>query len=320
MFDVITLGSATKDVFLFTKDIELKPGLNKHFLEIPFDKKIEISDKKVFTGGSATNAAATFAKFGKNVATISKIGKDKNGDFIIDDLMARKINTDYLVIGDGETPVSDIVVAKNAHMVLFTYRGIEDSLKKEDIKLDFKAKWLYAGPLAGESYKVLPEIIKYCKENDIRIVMNPGSNELNLKIKKLEPILADVDIISMNDEEAKRFVGYGNVVKNLVKLTKSVKGTAIITRGELGCVVMNDEELYEASAVPTKQINFVGAGDAFLSGFITAQIDGKDIEDAITLGSYNASSVVRQFGAKTGIIEEYPKQKVKIRRIKYEKK
>jgi sugar/nucleoside kinase (ribokinase family) len=320
MFDVVALGSATKDIFLFPKESNLKPGINKHFLEIPFDKKLEVEKTLEFTGGSATNAVATFAKFGKSVASISKIGHDSNGDFIITDLKSRGVFTDYIVRGKGETPFSTIVVAKNNNMILFIYRGIEKTITMDDIKLDFKSKWLYVGPLAGESYKVLPEIVKYCKENDIKIVLNPGSNELNLKIKKMEPVLKNIDIISMNDEEAKQFVGYGNDIKNLVKLGKAVKTTAIITKGEKGSLVFSDDEIYEAEAFPTKQINFVGAGDAFLSGFINALIDKKDIIDAISLGSYNASNVIKHYGAKEGIVEEYPKQKLKIRRTKYEKK
>lgn len=320
MFDVVTLGSATKDIFLFTKDGSLKPGISTHFLEIPYDKKIEIDKRITFSGGSATNAAATFTKFGKRVASIAKIGKDEKGDFIIKDLKSRGVNTDYLIEGDGDTPFSDILVAKNGHMVIFIYRGIETTLKIEEIRLDFKAKWLYIGPLAGDSYKILPDIIKYCKENEIKIALNPGSNELGLKIKKLEPILKDVDVISMNDDEARRFVGYGNDIKNLIKLGKSVKKTAIITRGERGSLLIDGEDIYEAEAFKVKQINFVGAGDAFLSGFINALIDEKDIVEAITLGSFNASNVIKHYGAKDGIVGEYPKQKLKIRRTKYDKK
>ncbi len=319
MFDVVTIGSATKDLFLFTNDSSLKPGINGHFLEIPSDKKIEIDKKLAFSGGSATNAAATFAKFGKSVAAIAKVGRDDNGRFILDDLRSRGIVADYMIESEGETPFSDVLVSKNGHMVLFIYRGIESTLSIEDIKLDFKSKWLYIGPLAGESHKILPDIVSYCKENGIKIVFNPGAEELNLKLKRMESLLKDIDVVSMNNDEAKQFAGYENDIKNILKLSKSVKRIAIITRGDKGCLVMDGNELYDASAFNVKQTNFVGAGDAFLSGFINALIDEKDTPEAIALGSFNASNVVKFYGAKDGIINEYPKQKLKMRRIKYEK-
>lgn len=316
MFDVITVGSATKDIFLFTKDSTLKPGINSHFLEVPADKKIEVEKLLEFTGGSATNAAATFTRLGKSVAAIAKIGNDSTGDFVLSDFKSRSISTEYLIRADGETPFSTIIVPKNEQMVLLVYRGVERTIKVSELRLDFASKWIYIGPLAGESYKILPELVEYCKEKGIKIALSPGSNELSLKIRKMEPILKDVDIISLNDEEAKKFVGYGNDIKNLVKLGKSVKETAIITKGERGALVMNGHDIYDAGIFNVKRINYVGAGDAFFSAFVTAIMDEKEIIDAISLGSYNAAGVIKHYGAKDGIVDGYPKQKLKIRRSK----
>ena len=320
MFDVVTLGSATKDIFLFTKDSNLKPGINRNFLEIPSDKKIEVTKRLEFSGGSATNAAATFAGFGKTVGVISKTGNDYNGEFIIEDLKKRGISTDYMIKTDGETPFTDILVSNNGHMVILAYRGIEGSLETKEIRFDFKSKWMYIGPLSGSAYKVLPDAVNYCNQNGIKVVLNPGSTELSLKLKKMESILKNVDVISMNDEEARKFVGYGNDVKNLMKLAEIVKETAIITKGDKGSIVANGKSIYYAGTFHSKQINFVGAGDAYLSGFITGLMDGKNVEDSISLGSYNASGVVKQYGAKDGLVGDYPKQKLKIRRVEYEKK
>ncbi len=306
MFDVMTIGSATKDVFLFLDNSILKPGVNRHFLEIPFDKKIDLKERRDFSGGSATNAAATFANFGKKTAVIAKIGSDEDGDFIIDDLKKRGISTDYVIRTDGKTPVSNILVAKNNDAVILVYRGLEAQLKIEEIKMDFSSKWLSFGPMPGGSYHILPKMLEYCNSESISTVMNPGSTELDLKIKRMTHIIKDIDIISMNDEEARRFVGYGNDIKNAIKLASIAKRMAIITKGDKGSIVADKENVYSASTFKAKQINFVGAGDAYLSGFVNAIIDKKDIEDAITLGSYNASSVVKQYGAKEGLVSSYP--------------
>ncbi|MCL4399337.1 carbohydrate kinase family protein [Candidatus Parvarchaeota archaeon] len=319
MFDVISLGSATKDIFLFMNKTELKPGINKHFLEIPFDKKIEIKNVLSYTGGSATNSAATFTKCGKKTAFISAVGSDDDSEFLLKDMVSRGISTDYAVRLDGPTPITTILVSSNNHMVVLVYRGIENMLRLEDIRLDFKSKWMYIGALPKDSYEALPSVIKYCNENDIKIAFNPGSFELEMKIKKLEPILKYIDIISMNNDEAKSFVGYGNDTKNVIKLASSVKQAAIITKGRNGSIVADKKYIYYADTFKTKQINFIGAGDAYFSGFVTMLYEGKSIEEAITFGSFNASSVVKVYGGKEGITSEYPEQKLKIRRVKYEK-
>ncbi len=313
MFDFVTLGSATKDTFLFLDKVVLKPGVNKHFLEIPTDKKIDVNKVLEFSGGSATNAAATFSAFGKKCAVISKIGTDEYGQFVLDDLNKRKISTELIKISKGETPFSNIIVSSSGDMVLLIHRGIESTLSLEDIRFDFKSKWLYVGPMPSKKTELLIEILKFAKENDMRTVLNPGSVELNLKLKKMIPVLKYVDIISMNDDEAKKFVGYSNDVNNISKLSEYVNDIAIITKGEKGSLVSSKNNLYIANTFKTKQINFIGAGDAFLSAFVNAVDDGKDIEQAITAGSFNASNVIQKYGAKEGIIGNYPSDVSKLR-------
>ena len=68
-----------------------------------------------------------------------------------------------------------------------------------------------------------------------------------------------------------------------------------------------------ANTFKAKQINFVGAGDAFLSAFVNAIDDEKDIEQAITAGSFNASNVIQKYGAKEGITGKYPPENMKLR-------
>ncbi len=318
MFDIVTIGSATKDIFLFTKQASLKQGVKSHFLELPFDRKLEIHDKLEFTGGSATNTAATFANFGKRVAVISKIGNDSNADFILNDLNTRKISSDYLIKGDGDTPFSTILVSNMNKAVILVYRGIENSLKFDEIDRNFDTEWILVGPLTGNSLNLLKGIADFCYDNKINLVLNPGSNELNLGIKKLNHILKNVRILSMNNTEAMRFVGFKNDIRNLLEL-KKVSDIAIITKGSAGSIVADDHYIYSINALPVKQINYIGAGDAYLSAFTNAIMDGKDIEEAINLAVNNSASVVQHFGAKDGLLKNYPEFNVKIKKVAYKK-
>ncbi len=313
MFDFVTFGSATKDIFLFLDKVNLKPGVNKHFLEIPTDKKIDVNKVLEFSGASATNAADTFSAFGKKAAVISKIGTDEYGQFVMDDLNKRKISTELIKISKGETPFSNIIVSSSGDMILLIHRGIESTLSLEDIRLDFKSKWLYVGPLPTKNTELLMEVLKFAKTNGMKTVLNPGSTELNLKLKKMIPVLKYVDIISMNDDEAKKFVGYSNDVNNISKLSEYVNDVAIITKGDKGSLVSSKNNLYIANTFKAKQINFIGAGDAFLSAFVNAIDDEKDIEQAIIAGSFNASNVIQKYGAKDGIAGYYPPDNSKLR-------
>ncbi|MCW1294034.1 MAG: carbohydrate kinase family protein [Candidatus Parvarchaeota archaeon] len=319
-FDVVTVGSATKDIFLFSKQSNLKQGINSHFLEVPFDRKVEVNKVLEFTGGSATNAAATFANFGKKAGVIARLGNDSNSAFILEDLKSRGIADELVIKSDGETQFSVVIVSNIGKAVIFVYRGIEKNLRYEDIEREFKAGWIYLGPLPAEDTSIIERLIETHRSYGARFAMNPGSNFLNLGIKKTESILKNIDIISMNQEEARKFVGLNNDVKNLIELAKRVKSAAIITKGKEGSITADKKYIYYSTAKPAKQINYVGAGDAFFSAFVNAIIDEKSVEDAINLASYNSAGVVEKYGAKSGLVSRYPSEKVvKIKKMEYAK-
>ena len=318
MFDIVTVGSATKDVFLFTKQASLKFGINSHFLELPLDRKLNVDTKMEFTGGSATNTAAPFSNFGKNVAVISKIGNDSNGDFILSDLKARKINTDFLIRAEGETPFSTIIVSKMNKAIILVYRGVENTLTFDELRDDFSAKWMLIGPLAGDSFSLLKSLLSFCEERDIKVALNLGASELSLGIKKLGSIMKNVEVISMNSLEAREFVGLSNDIRNILELKKKAK-IAIITKGAEGSIVADSDRIYYAQALKANQINYIGAGDAYLSGFVTALMDGKDIKEAINLAAHNSAAVVQKYGAKSGLLSKYPDTMIKIKEVEYKK-
>lgn len=319
-FDVVTVGSATKDIFLFSRQSSLKQGINSHFLEVPFDRKVEVDKVLEFTGGSATNAAATFANLGKKVGVIARIGGDSNSEFLLDDLKGRGITDELIIRSGGETQFSIIIVSSTGRAVVLVYRGIEKDLKYEDISKDFRSKWIYFGPLPAEDTPTVGGIINAHKDYGTKFAMNPGSDFLSLGIKKAERILKDIDIISMNQDEARKFIGLNNDVKNLIELAKHVKLAAIITKGREGSIAADKKNIYYAAARPAKQINYVGAGDAFFSGFIDAVMDGRPIEEAMNLASHNSASVVEKYGAKTGLISSYPPgPAIKVSKVQYVK-
>ncbi|MFH1171394.1 MAG: carbohydrate kinase family protein, partial [bacterium] len=99
LYDVITVGSATRDVFLRSAHFHivhsrhLTPGQTEY---LALGSKIDIPTLVVSTGGGATNAAATFAKFGFRTAFVGRIGVDEDGDAILRDLRDRNITTHYV--------------------------------------------------------------------------------------------------------------------------------------------------------------------------------------------------------------------------------
>jgi ribokinase len=98
MYDVITVGSGTIDVFIYTdrsESIRVKTlNSEETFISYPLGSKLIINELDFFTGGGGTNSAVCMARMGLNVAYIGKVGNDNNGNRILDEF--REENVDFL--------------------------------------------------------------------------------------------------------------------------------------------------------------------------------------------------------------------------------
>src|SRR3989344_6361078 len=106
MFDIITIGTATRDVFVKSKEFHVDNDhhvLGGKALAMPLGAKLEISEMHFGTGGGATNAAVTFARQGFRTAAICELGSDTGGAAIIRELKAEKVHTGFMRVNRGES-------------------------------------------------------------------------------------------------------------------------------------------------------------------------------------------------------------------------
>ncbi|MBU0712138.1 carbohydrate kinase family protein, partial [bacterium] len=205
-FDVLTIGAATRDVFVQSsrfkniKDPAAPDGLDACF---PLGAKIDLNNVVFETGGGATNAAVTFARFGLKTACVARVGKDPGGKEIKKKLTNEGIDTSYIQTDDKQcTGYSFILVSDTGQRAILVYRGAS---AKIDAKLidwkRIKPEWIYLTSLAGDE-TLLKKVFLEAKKSGARIVWNPGNAELHLGHKKLTPYLLQCDILLLNREEA----------------------------------------------------------------------------------------------------------------------
>ncbi len=325
MFDVITFGSATRDTFLKLKEesyqiVRSNKFLTKRGLCFSLGSKIDIEELVVSTGGGGTNTAATFSLQGFRTAFVGKIGNDNSGEAVLEDLKRFKVSTRFLKKDKKHpTAYSVVLFSPLESRTILIYKGASDFLSKKDIPFkELKAKWFYLAPLNGKLSKLFLPLVNFAKRNNIKIMANPGLSQLNLEKNTLKPILANIDILNLNQEEASLLTGVSfNKERELFrKLDKMIEGIAIMTKGEKGVVVSDGNYLWQAPSIKVKVIDPTGAGDAFGSGFLVGFIKTNDISYAIRFGIFNAISCIQKIGAKNGLIKKeelknFPKIKVK---------
>jgi ribokinase len=313
MYDVITIGSAVKEIFIIAKGSKLikskkfKTGLGECFTH---GSKVEIHDIQFSTGGGATNTATTFSNLGLKTSIVSRIGNDIYGAELLHTLAASKINTSNLIMDKlHKTGYSTTLVSAGGDRTILVYRGASDNFSAKEFTWSrLKTKWFYISSLGGNS-SLLKEIFAFAKKNNIKIAWNPGSKELKLGKEKLKPLIKQVNIFNINSEEAQKITGKKDIKKMMAVLAKMTKAFVIITDGAKGAYLSDGILIYKANTLGSKAVNTTGAGDAFGSGFCTGIILKNDWDYAMRLAVLNSDGVIQVSGAKNGLLDKLPTKK-----------
>lgn len=297
MFDVISIGAATADIFIKSDSI-LE---SNRFISIKRSSKNEITESLICSGGGATNSATTFTRLGLKAASLSLIGDDPFSLYIKNDLKKESIDTSFLVQKNNtETDFSIIVVAADGARSILTNRG-DSHLENKDIPWSkLKTKWLYVTSLEG-NLDLLEKLIGYSKENDIKISFNPGMRELKQR-RELLPLLKHLDFLLLNRQEAEILVNTDRKDPLFWEKLRKVSPLVAVTNGRLGAKILTSTDTYFSPIINTHPLDETGAGDAFGSAFVSALIHGYQASEALNWGIKNSASVVSALGAKAGIL------------------
>ena len=327
MYDIITFGSATKDITIKPKNLTVlrydKNSGSEEFC-FPVGSKIEIDRVEFSAGGGGANSAATFALQGFKTAWCGMVGDDEAGLDIIKELKKLKIDTRF-VFKTSEKPTNYSIVILNSlnERTILAYRGASEMLIKENIPWEkLKSKWIYVAPLSGKLCDTLEDIVDFAFENKIKVALNPGIAELSLPKEKLAEIFRKTDILILNREEAGFLTKTParNEAEIFKKFDNIFKGIAVMTKGGEGVTVLCGNNLYSTEPLADRKIvDTTGAGDSFGAGFVTGYIrENGNIEKATQLGMANSSAGISKVGAKTGLLkkgEDFERVEVKIEKI-----
>ena len=324
MYDIISIGSATRDVFIISKEFHIlsDPHSINHKAEcVSLGSKIEIDQLVLTTGGGGTNTATTFARLGFKTATITRLGDDRPGLDILEDLNTNRISTRFIKkIKHGQTGYSTLLTMLDGERTILVYRGVSSLFTSKDILWNkLSTKWIYLSSLGG-NFALSKKIIEFATKKKIHLAWNPGKKELESGLKIFLPVLSKINVFMINREEAQILTGQmqANSQKLLNILSAYTSGLIIITDGPNGAYASCQGKNFHVATTGVKSISQTGAGDAFGSGFVAAWQKTGDPHYSLAHATYNAETVVQSFGAKTGILDKFISQ-VAAKKIKISK-
>ncbi len=310
MRDVITIGAATRDVFIKSAAFEVHSG--NHGAEneegcFPLGAKIEIDDLVFETGGGATNAAVTFGRLGLRTATVGAVGSDGSGRDVLDALRREGVATAFVQkLPKFQTAYSLICVASTGERTILVYRGASQKIDREKIPWrKLKAKWFYVSSVGGD-LKLMAALLDHAEKIGARVAWNPGGKELDLGLAKLASLIKKTDVFNLNREEAAKLAGADDLQKIRETLGPIPRRLLVVTDGLNGAYAASKNESLHSGIIAGPRVNTTGAGDAFGSGVVAALLKQDNIREALAVGTLNATGVVQHMGAKLGILKKYP--------------
>jgi sugar/nucleoside kinase (ribokinase family) len=264
-------------------------------IETPFGKKDRV------IGGSATYVAWAASNFYKSVKQVSIVG----GDFPqeeFDQLAARGVDFEGVeVVKEGKSFFwsGKYHLDMNTRDTLITDLNV---LEQFDPKLPESyqdCSYLMLGNLAPA---VQISVIKQLKNRPKLIVMDTMNFWMDIALDQLKEALAMVDVLVVNDAEARQLSEEYSLVKAAKKIMSMGPKYLVVKKGEHGALLFHEGKIFSAPALPLDVVfDPTGAGDTFAGGFIghlanTNDISFENMKTAIIVGSAMASFCVEKFG------------------------
>jgi len=264
-------------------------------IETPFGKIDRI------IGGSATYVAYAASNFIQPIYQVSIIGNDFPQEEL-DALKRRGVDLE----GVEKVPTKKSFFWSGRY---HTDMNTRDTLVTDlNVLLDFdprlpagyrSAPFLMLGNLDPVLQK---KVILQMQPRPQLIVLDTMNFWMNTAMPALEDVLKLVDVLLVNDSEARELSGQYSLVKAAKEIQKMGPRYLIIKKGEHGALLFHDDRVFFAPALPLEEVfDPTGAGDTFAGGFIghlarTGDVSFENMKRAIIVGSAMASFCVEKFG------------------------
>jgi len=266
-------------------------------IETPFGK----TDKIV--GGAATFIALSASYFASKINLVSVVGDDFPTS-AIEMMQKRNVNTSGLQIKQGEKTFfwsgryhNDMNTRDTLDTQLNVLEGFDPIIPEAFQDCEF----LMLGNLAPA---VQMTVIDRLKIRPKLVVLDTMNFWMDIAMDELKALLKKVDVLTINDEEARQLSGEYSLVKAAQKILDMGPAYLIIKKGEHGALLFNRDQVFFAPALPLEEVfDPTGAGDSFAGGFIgyiaeTRDISFDNLKRAVIFGSAMASFSVEKFGTE----------------------
>ena len=309
-YDLVAVGGATWDAVVTGADTKLVTQRGRKYLAYPYGEKVHLQNAYFGYGGGGANVAVSASRLGLRTAYLGSIGDDHVGQDILAHFKREHVDTSMVEQDpDRSSALSTVLTAPDGERTILLHDGSNRDLGIQRLpwRRLMDTRWLYLPSLPGRADALYNRLAGEAQREDVRLALNPGAYQIKRGLRGLQPALAACDVLFLNESEARELLtqrGHATrtVAAMLLILAGIATGIVVITRGDRGAVATDGKTIYNLPALKSRRVNTVGSGDAFGSTLVVALSKGKSLADAMVLASLNASAVVADYTAQSGLL------------------
>lgn len=271
---------------------------------VAFDELITpFGESGKILGGSGTYAGLSASNFMDDINIVSVVGEDFPEEHLTN-FRKKGISTEGInVVKGGKT----FFWKGKYHNDMNTRDTLDTQL---NVLADFdpvipesfrKSEFLMLGNLTPA---VQMNVLEQMEERPKLVILDTMNFWMDIAMDELKAVLKKIDVLTINDEEARQLSGEYSLVKAAQKIFDMGPKYLIIKKGEHGALLFGEGEVFFAPALPLEEVfDPTGAGDTFAGGFIghlahTRDISFANMKRAVIFGSALASFCVEKFGTE----------------------
>lgn len=303
MFDIISIGDATIDTFLFVRDLDIREENGSKKAVMNWGDKLPVDRMYRTVAGNAANFAVGSSRLGLKTAFYTVLAHDTGGREIVHKMEKEKVSTRYILKNDKHGTNASTVLVYKGERTIFVYH----EHRKYILPNFIRTEWVYLTSMGQGFETIYGDLIKYIDKYNIKLGFNPGTFQLRAGPKVHKEILKRSNVLSLNIEEAQSWVGdCGRDPEELCKKLLELGPKAVaLTDGRRGAYSFSKEGFYYIKVFPGERIEATGAGDSFTTAYIAALVYGLPHSEALRWGPVNAGSVVKQIGPQGGLLTRH---------------
>ena len=281
---ICVIGSSNIDQIAYTKNI-------------PADGETLFGDSfQMGFGGKGANQAVMAGLLGADVYMITCLGDDVYKEMTINNYEANNVNTDHIQLVKGASGVAPIWVDATGQNRIIVIPGANNEIDAQKAISSIEAIGNIS-VLVGQCeipMEVNHEVFQYAKSNSITTIFNPAP------AKKLErEFLEHVSWLIPNENEFELISGVEPNDDNFLKFNEEIPCNLIVTLGEKGAVLVDENKTHYFDAPSVNAIDTTGAGDSFIGTFAYELSESNSPESCIKKAVEKASQSVTKKGTQS---------------------